>query len=134
MLYILECMALAILNMYGGTDRIMFSTGEHPTWKEVGVCTLGWEIVFLIGIFIAYSVRYLLKKKKNLPSKKNEFLLGFLYVLECMGLGILCLRGGRNRKMYSTGEKATSKEIVYCVIFWLLLALMVASICLILIY
>ena len=118
--------------MHSGTNRIMSTTGEQPTWKEVGVCLLSWIIVFLIIIFIICLIRYIIKKKKHLANDKNDFLLGFLYILECMALGILCMHGGTNRKMHTTGNKATGKEVVYCLVGWVFVGLIVVSISLIL--
>ncbi|MCM1546557.1 MAG: hypothetical protein NC033_05930 [Clostridiales bacterium] len=131
MLYILECMALGILCMYGGTDRIMSTTGEQPTWKEVGVCLLSWIIVFLVILFIVDLIKYILSKKKKLDDR-NDFVLGVLYILECMALGILCMHGGTDRKMYTTGNRATGKEVVYCLVGWLFVVLIIISISLIL--
>ncbi|MGN0823822.1 MAG: hypothetical protein ACI4MB_01995, partial [Candidatus Coproplasma sp.] len=131
MLYILECMALGILCMYGGTDMIMSTTGEQPTWKEAGVCILSWFIVLLVVLFFVYLIKHILSKKKN-SSNNKSFISGLLYLMECMALGILCMLGGIDRKMKTTGCKATSKEVVYCIICWLVIVVFIISIGLIL--
>lgn len=132
MLYILECMALGILCMHSGTNRIMSTTGEQATWKEVGVCLLSWAVVLFVLLFTIYLIKYIIERKKNLTNDRNNFISGFLYVLECMALGILCMHGGTNRKMRTTGNKITSKEVIYCLVAWLFVALIIISISLIL--
>ena len=49
-IYIFECMALGILCLHSGTDRIMYSTGEKVTRKEVVTCVCGWLV---IAIFVS---------------------------------------------------------------------------------
>lgn len=144
MLYILECMALGILCMYGGIDMKMYTTGEEPTTKEVGVCMLCWLLMSLVVLFLAYCVRYSSKKKvynnvnnnnlvkaKEDAAKKMKFSFGLFYLLECMALAILCIHSGIGRNMYTTGEKATSKEVIISLACWAYLSLEVVSIVLI---
>ena len=130
-LYILECMGLGILCLNGGTDIKLNTTGEQPTWKEAGVCILSWFIVLLVILFFVYLIKYMLNKKKN-SSNNKPFILGLVYLLECMALGVLCMHGGTDRKMKTTDNKATSKEVVYCIICWLVIYVIITSLGLIL--
>lgn len=143
-LYVFECMALGILCMYSGIDMKMYTTGEEPTTKEVGVCMLCWLLMGLVVLFIGYWIRYADKKKaynnvndKNLvkanedTAKKMKFSFWLLYLLECMALGILCIHGGIDRNMYTTSKKATFKEVMISFAGWAYLSLVVVSIVLI---
>jgi len=138
-------MALGILCMHSGIDMKMYTTGEEPTFKEAGVCMLGWLIASLVLLFIIYVIRFRSKRKKCV-SKKNyaeydtnkekisptpKFSTGFLYILECMGLGILCAFRGADKKLYSTGSKVTRQEVAICLFSWFILSLIVVSIVLI---
>ena len=109
----------------------MYTTGQEPTWKEVGVCMLCWLTLSLIVLLIRYTIRYFKVKKTKDGSKFSN---GFLYLLECMGLVVLCIFKGIDRNMYTTGKKFTWTEVVLNLFCWLVLALMVVSIVLICIF
>lgn len=117
--------------MHSGTDTIMSTTGEQPTRKEAGVCILSWFIVLLVILFFVYLIKHILSKKKN-SSNNKPFISGLLYLMECMALCVLCIHGGTDRKMKTTDNKATSKEVVYCLICWLVIVVIIISIGLIL--
>ncbi len=147
MLYILECMALGILCIHSGIDMKMYTTGNEPTNKEVGVCMLCWLLMGLIVLFIGYWIRYACKKKtynnvndknsvitKENTAKKMKFSFGLLYLLECMALGILCMHSGIDRNLYTTGKKTTFKEVMICFAGWAYLSLIVLSIVFIICY
>lgn len=147
MLYILECMALGILCMHSGIDMKMYTTGEEPTTKEVGVCMLCWLLMALVVLFIGYWIRYAYKKKaynnvndnnlvkaKENVDKKMKFSFGLLYLLECLALGILCMHGGIDRNLYTTGKKATFKEVIISFASWAYLSLVLVSVVFIIYY
>ena len=123
MLYILECMFYGLTCLYVGNDQPLQTTGEKITVNDVGVCLLGWSIVILVIFFVAYCIHFIAHKKK--------FSVGLLYIVECIGLGFLCLHGGTDVKLCSTGVKPSAKEVVFCIISWAYISLMIAAILLI---
>lgn len=130
MLYVLECMALGILSMNSGYG-VMYTTGKEPTWKEVGVCGLCWLTTSLIVLFIEYTITYFKGKKS---SNSPKFSYGFLYLLECMGLVVLCIFYGIDRNMYTTGKKFTWKEVVFNLFGWFILAFIIVCIVLVCVF
>ena len=145
MLYVLECMFLGIVCANGGMDIKMYTTGESPTWKEVGVCMLCWVVASFIGVFVSYLIRFRANRKKHSIIKdktvtdsecrvallKSKFSYGLLYCLECMALLFLCLRSGIKREMYTTGSKLTWTEVMVSLASWFLLSFTVLAIVLI---
>lgn len=143
MLYVLECMALGILCMHSGIDMKMYTTGEQPTLKEAGICLICWLFLSLVVLFFIYLIKYVRNKKahyrssdKNLAHIEDndariKFSSGIIYLLECMALGILCMYSGFDRKLYTTGKKATFKEIIISFSCWVYLSLIIVAIVLI---
>lgn len=145
MLYILECMFYGLTCLHGGNNKPLQSTGEALTRKDAGVCMLGWAIVVMLIFLIAYIINYLAHRNKadvNKDIKLNEnnsknlvlrkgFFNGLIYLAECIALVFLIMLGGTNRTLYSTGKRATKKEVAYCVIGWMYIFLIVVAIVLI---
>jgi len=54
MLYILECMIMGLASLAGGTDRVMYTTGEKQTRIDIWVSIFSWLVVFIIytGIYL----------------------------------------------------------------------------------
>lgn len=149
MLYILECMARAIMATIMGYDGELITTGEKVTNKDVGVALLGWLVTILIVLIIVFLIKYLSQLNKiniskdnfanyqesNIKEqdlKKNKIVINpFMYVIECMALCVLCMHGGINRPMITTKQRPNSKDIVVAIVGWLYIGLVIIGIVLV---
>ena len=136
MLYILECMFLLLLSTTSGNVGTLKTTGKPATLKDLGVAMLGWVILGFLILIIIYTIKSIINRKnikRNIieqndlkrdenNSVSNDLLnkksYGLLYVIECMTFALICMVGGTDSKMITTGEKPTRKEIIISVIGW----------------
>ena len=149
MLYFIECMMRCISNGPGWNVGPLSTTGKPLTFKDASVGILGWLVVAVTILLILHIIKFSKNKnqdkssnsekseievsnEKGKKSRNSKILNSIIYIFECMALGILCLRSGTNRIMYSTGEKVTKKEVVICVCIWIVVAIYIADIILIL--
>lgn len=155
-LYILECMFLLVISTGSGNvaGTTMITTGEKPTNKELIVAVLGWLAVYLIITFIILTVRIIrkrIRRKRGIPEKKpkttnseavekqlyetfynNKFSKWYFYVCECATLSFLY--NHNDKKLYSTGKKATKKEYLNFVWFWLSIAVVITFVVLLCVF
>lgn len=64
MLYVLECMIMGLLSLAGGTDRVMYTTGEKQTRTDVWVSIFTWLVVFVIYFAIYFYIKHKRSKRK----------------------------------------------------------------------
>lgn len=134
-LYILECMFMLFI---GGTSGV----SETLTDKDIIVGVLGWLTVYIIISLTVLTVRLIrnrIRQKRGEPEEEpedvnsddaekqltetfcnNKFGKWWLYVSECAMLTYLY--NGNDKKLRSTGQKATKKEYLNFVWFWLSIA------------
>lgn len=135
MLYILECMSLFFLAWTGNVGTLK-TTGNHATLKDLGVAMLGWVILAFVILIIIYTIKSIISRKKiekyadeqndskhdNIAEVSNDLLnkqsYNLLYVIECMTFALICMVGGTNRNMITTGKKPAKREILVSVIGW----------------
>ena len=143
--YVLECMLIVILaTVPGGSSRPMFTTGREPILKDAGVGLVGWWVLSFFVLCVAFLIWYLIKLKKHKNTVNNleasnldeqssskKVINPFLYILECMALCFLCMHGGINRPMITTGQKPKSKDVVSAISGWGYFILLIVGIILI---
>lgn len=120
-----------------GTNSVSDATG-----KDIIVGVLGWLAVYLIVLTVVLIVRIIRKRirqKRGLPEEEpkdpesdavekqlqetfynNKLSKWFLYVSECAMLSFLY--NGNDKKLKSTGKRATKKEYMNFVWYWLSIA------------
>ena len=133
-LYVLACMFYILISgTYSSPDM---------TDRDIIVGVLGWLAVYLIVITIILTVRIIkkhIRRKRGLPEEEpkdpesdavekqlqetfynNKFGKWFFYVSECAMLSFFY--NGNDKKLKSTGKKATKKEYLTFALFWLTIA------------
>lgn len=148
--YVLECMFLALISTAGGTNSPLITTGEKPTNKDVIVSLVGWLVVYLIISFIILIVRIIrgqIRIRLGEPEKEpkeesldtvcekiynNKLSKCFLYFFECASLSFLY--NHNDKKLVSTGNKATKKEYLNFVWIWLTMAVAITVVVLLCVY
>lgn len=129
-------MFLLFLAIMPGDVGTLKTTGKPATLKDLGVAMLGWIILGFTILIVIYTVKSIINRKKikRYESEQNDLkrdenagvsndLLnkksyGLLYVIECMTFALICMVGGTDSKLVTTGKKPTGKEIITSVIGW----------------
>ena len=133
-LYILRCMLFILVS---GTSSVSDDAGN-----DIIVGVLGWVTVYIIICLTALAVSLIrrhIRQKRGLPEEEpkelnsdvvekqlqekinnNKFYKWFVYVSECAMLTFLY--NGNDKKLKSTGKKATKKEYLTFFWFWSIIA------------